>query len=237
MRISKKAPEFWSNLYGDVREIVSDAFGNLASAGAVGSGGVRLTERGEAYDSSAELTPYLSKREIAVGDTVIYLRLEDGSKVVLGSIPQVTEPATVLAGDAWLPQGDANTGVNSVTATNSSGATWATALTCNVSGLPTGTYKAIGHGVMIAQHSAANGSTEVRLRADGSNTVNGTIKALKIATAAATDGTIAMFDVLTGITRVGTGSIQLTLEYRVASPAGTITTRAPAVSVILWRTA
>lgn len=237
-RISKVAPEFWNGLYGDIREMLSDAFGNIAQVGGISGNGLRLTERGESYDASAELQPYLSKRAPQVGDPVAYMRLEDGSKIVLGAISQMagTEPDSVLVGDAWLPQGDSNYGTNAVNGSNASTSTYVTALTANVSGLPTGTYRAIVMANMICSHSVANGYGHFRLRADGSNTVNGNDKDIKCGVAANGEVTIAMADTLAGVTRVGTGSITITLEYRAAT-AGTVSARNPAISVILWRTA
>lgn len=244
---SKVAHNFWENLFKDIREVMAEVYPDVAEVGAMASGSARLTPRGEAYDANAELLPVLSLYPPVAGNPVLVARLEDGSEIVLGAIATGAEPAPIsqaeasglympIAGNGYSVRGDANFATGATASSNNSQSTYAVALSATVSGFEPGTYRVIAWGGFIANHSAANGDADLRLRADGTNTVNGTTKSIRVHNTANTNMAVHAADAIGGVTRDSTGSITVTLDYR-AGTAGTVSARNAWVAFYAYRTA
>lgn len=244
---SKVAHNFWENLFKDIREVMAEVYPDIAEVGAMASGSARLTPRGESYDSAAELLPVLSLYPPKAGNPVLLARLEDGSEIVLGAIATAAEPDPIsqaladglympIASNGYSPKGDANFATGATASSNNSTSTYATALSASVSGFEPGTYRVIAWGGMIANHTAANGDVDLRLRSDGSNTVNGTTKSIRVHNTANTNMAVHASDAMGGVTRTSTGIITVTLEYR-AGNAGTVSARNAWVGFYAYRTA
>jgi hypothetical protein len=76
----------------------------------------------------------------------------------------------------------------------------------------------------------------LRCRANGSNTVNGQTKAIRVHGTANSPMRLDMADAIGGITLDVTGTITITLEYRAGS-AGTVTARNATLAAMIYRTA
>lgn len=98
---SPTANSFWASLANDLRKVAKAVSPRFATAGAVTSGLVQITERGETFDAASEPYLQLSAYPAQPGDVVAVLPKEDGSLLVLGKVQQATERSPISGSDLW----------------------------------------------------------------------------------------------------------------------------------------
>lgn len=218
MQPSKTAHGFWSNLYGDLSEMLEEASPDIATAGALRADGVQIVEAGEVFDAASEVLPLLSQYPPQAGDAVLVMRLADGSEVVLGRIATARE---YRSNPRYY---DSNSATNANALSVSSQTTFGLALALQFDALPAGTYRFIGQGGGIFSHSAASGLAEFQFQYIANATTNSIVRSVKVHNTAATESTLSYGENTGGISVVEGGSLKVEFQYRCGS-SGTLSAR------------
>jgi hypothetical protein len=234
MRMPGSSPEahnFWSSFVDDLEMIRKELSSRFQTIGALpGANLVQTVERGEVLDSTSEQFLRLSTRTPAVGDTVAFLPMADGSGVVLGAFA-----GSGIEPEAAYYRPSANSGAGADVASNTSTSVYASFLGVTFANLPAGTYTMSIEASAVFSHSVAGGQLGLHTIAVGSNTVTGSVKIMSIAPVANAEMRLNIANDLTGITVAEGGTITGNGEYR-CSTAGTVSARNGSVNAILVRT-